>query len=151
MRTLVICIGNKARGDDGAGRLVGESIESLLPADVTLINRPQLDVVMAEDIARAALVVFVDAERRDKPAVSVDEITAGTAGTRAHAVDPAGLLALAGALYGSTPRSLLVSIAGPRMGHGEGLSDTARAASEEAARVVLDLVSRKPYTATNLH
>lgn len=141
MKTLVICYGNKSRGDDGAGRLVGEILAERLPEGVALLNEPQLDVVMAEDIAHARTVVFVDAERRESPAVTVDNVTPGTAGTHAHSVDPPGLLSLAETLYSRAPRALLVSIAAPEMGHAEGLTNTARAASEEAARVVLELVA----------
>ncbi len=138
----MICIGNKARGDDGVARLVGELLESRLPAGVTLINEPQLDIVMAEEIAQARFVAFVDAERRNDPPVAVDDVVAGTAGTHAHAIDPPGLLSLATTLYGAAPPTVLVSVAGPHMGHGEGLSHTARAASEEAARVTLELLDQ---------
>lgn len=142
MEALVICIGNKARGDDGVGRLVGELLESELPAGTVLINEPLLDIVMAEEIAQARFVAFVDAQRRHTPAVAVDDVVAGTAGTHPHGIDPAGLLALAHTLYGASPPTVLVSVAGPEMDHGEGLSETARAASKEAARVTLDLVSK---------
>lgn len=141
-RTLILCIGNKARGDDGAARYVAELLDGRLPEHTQLISTPQLDIVMAEDVAQADRVLFVDAARRDLPAVHVQSQGAGTAGTHAHAVDPAGLLALASTLYGAEPPALLVSIAGPEMGHEEGLSKTAKAASEEAAFVVLGLLQQ---------
>lgn len=140
--TLILCIGNKARGDDGAARYVAELLEGRLPAGATLISTPQLDIVMAEDVACTSRVLFVDAARREIPAVHVAVQEPGLAGTHAHAVDPAGLLALADTLYGSAPPALLVSIAGPEMGHDEGLSPTAKAASEEAAFVVLGLLEQ---------
>jgi hydrogenase maturation protease len=133
-------MGNKARGDDGAGRRVAELIEDQLAGDVVLISTPQLDVVMAEQVAAASAVVFVDAERRSAPAVRVDELVADTAHTNAHAIDPAGLLALAETLYGATPQASIVSVAGPEMGHGEGLSETAEAASREAASVAISVL-----------
>ncbi len=142
MDALVICIGNKARGDDGVARLVAELLEDVLPQTCGLISEPQLDIVMAEDLADAELVVFVDAERREWPEVKVAEVEPTVASSHAHAVDPGGLLALAQTLYAAHPNTLLVSVAGPDMDHGEGLSETARAASLEAARTVLDLVAR---------
>ncbi len=138
--TLLICLGNKARGDDGVARRVAELVESSLPAGVTLVSTPQLDIVMAEDVAAATRVIFVDAERRTSPPVRVGVQEPGSAGTHAHAIDPAGLLALADTLYGGAPVAQVVSVAAPEMGHAEGLSQTAVAASEEAATVVLELL-----------
>lgn len=142
MDALVICIGNKARGDDGAARLVAELLEDDLPLTCGLISEPQLDVVMAEDLADAGLVIFVDAERREWPEVRVDELEPTVAATHAHAIDPGGLLALAQTLYDAQPYALMVSIAGPEMDHDDSMSDTARTASLEAARTVLDLIAR---------
>ncbi len=140
--TLILCIGNKARGDDGAARHVAELLEDRLPDGAVLVSTPQLDIVMAEDVAAAARVLFVDAARRDTPAVHVGPQHASAVGTHAHAVDPAGLLSLADTLYDARPPALLVSVAGPEMGHEEGLSAVAKAASEEAAFVILGLLQQ---------
>jgi hydrogenase maturation protease len=138
--TLVICIGNKARGDDGVARDVAERLEGRLPSGVELISAPQLDVVVAEDVSRADAVVFADAERRADPAVQVAELSPDPAGSNVHALDPAGLLALAERLYGRVPEARLISIAAPEMGHGEGLSETARAAAEAAACLIASML-----------
>jgi len=140
--TLILCIGNKARGDDGAARYVAELLQERLPDGATLVSTPQLDIVMAQDVASASRVLFVDAARRSLPAVHVQPQLPGTAGTHAHGVDPAGLMSLAEILYGAAPAAMLVSIAAPEMGHDEGLSATAKAASEEAAFVVLGLLQQ---------
>jgi len=87
--------------------------------------------------------VVVDAQRRAAPPVEVQPIIAGTATHSGHAIDAPGLLAVTSALYGAVPEPLLVSVAAPEMGHEEVLSATARAASEEAARMVLDLLSAR--------
>lgn len=138
--TLVICIGNKARGDDGAGRRVAELLSESARPDLDVLSTPQLDVVMAEQVHHAAHVIFADAQRRETPRVAVEPVAPDTANANAHAVDPAGLLALAATLYGSAPEALMVSVAGPHMGHGEGLSETAEAASREAASTIVDLL-----------
>lgn len=137
---LVVCIGNRARGDDGVARRVAELLEGRLPDGVRVHSAPQLDVVLADDVADVDLVVFADAHRRDRPAVVVCELSPGTTGTTAHSLDPAGLLALSAALRGRSPRAVLVSIAAPEMEHDESLSPTAVAASEEAATVILELL-----------
>ncbi len=136
---LVICIGNVARGDDGVAHAVGALLGS---AQARVVLATDLDVAMAEDVAEASVLVIVDAQRRIAPAVEVEPLAPGPAGApTGHAIDAPSLLALAQALYGHAPRALLVSVAAPEMGHGEGLSDTARAASEEAAREVLRLTA----------
>lgn len=108
---------------------------------VTIVSTPQLDVVMAEQVAEASRVIFVDAARRDSPPVHTGGLSPDTAHTNAHAIDPAGLLALADTLYGALPDATLVSVAGPEMGHAEGLSETAEAASLEAASVIRSLLA----------
>lgn len=138
--TLVICVGNKARGDDGVARRVAARLSGALAGDVDLRSVPQLDIVLAEDVARASLVVFVDAECREAPPVHTDALHPDATTSNAHALQPSGLLALAATLYGAEPQTWLVSVAAPQMGHEEGLSATAEAASVEAASEVLRLV-----------
>jgi len=142
--TLIICVGNEARGDDGVAHRVARLLTRAdggaeLPQGVRLLSGSGLDFAMAEDVAACDLLVVVDAERREAPAVEVRKLSAGTAKHSGHAIDASGLLALAQALYGATPGALLVSVAAPEMSHSDVLSDTARAASEEAALVVRDL------------
>jgi len=140
---LVICIGNNARGDDGVGRRVARLLAENPAGNAEIVSAPQLDVIMTEQVAGASRVIFVDAERREEPAVRVDSLTPDTAHTNAHALDPAGLLALAATLYDAHPDATVLSVAGPEMGHDEGLSDTAEAASEEAASVVQSLLDER--------
>ena len=134
---LVICIGNEARGDDGAGRRVARLLAAA--SGIRVISEPQLDVLMAEAVASAERVTFVDAERRDAPPVRVEPIEprALVASSTTHALDPAGLLALAEALYASAPPATIVTLAAPDMGHAEELSPRAVAAADEAAALIL--------------
>ena len=139
---LVICVGNIARGDDGVAHAVAQELRDLAERDSAhVIVAVDLDVAMAHDVSRTPLVVLVDAERRDEPPVRVERVTAaGTTRPTGHGIDAPSLLAIAGALYGSTPVMWLVSVAAPDMGHATHLSHTARAASIEAARAVGDLI-----------
>lgn len=134
---LVICIGNEARGDDGAAREVARRLEGA--RGMLVLSAPQLDVTMAEDVSRARLVTFVDAERRDLPPVRADAVAKAplTAGATTHALDPPGLLALAEALYGRVPPAEVISIAAPCMGHGTSLSSIASVAVREAVAAIL--------------
>lgn len=132
---LVICYGNLARGDDGVAHRVAGALAG--QPGMRVLALPLLDVSLAEDLAAAPLVVFVDAERRDTPLVRVESLTARPDDSASvHGLTPRGLLALTGALFGRSPEAHLVVLAAPEMGHGETLSGTAEAASGEAASVV---------------
>jgi hydrogenase maturation protease len=140
-RNLIIAIGNVARGDDGAAHRVAALLgEAALPAETRILTATGLDVAMAADVADASRLIVVDALRRESPAVTVEALVAGTAAHSGHSIDGPGLLAVTEALYGVTPEAHVVAVAAPEMGHGEVLSATARAASEEAARIIVDMV-----------
>lgn len=136
---LVICYGNVARGDDG----VAHRVAGLLGGhpELRVLAVPLLDVGLAAEVAAAPLVVFVDAQRRDAPAVLTTPVEPAPAEPASpHAFTPGALTGLAASLYGAAPVDrFLVSVAAPEMGHGEGLSPTAEAASHEAASEVLSL------------
>lgn len=138
--TSVICIGNLVRGDDGVAHRVADLIEDRLPAGVELTRVAQLDVDLSDDFADVTRVVFVDAERRGAPAVDVRPVEAEPAGEYGHALSPGHLLDIAFALYASRPSAVLVTVAAPEMGHSDTLSETAEAASIEAASEVLRLL-----------
>lgn len=142
---LVICIGNVARGDDGVAHSVAELLGSQPPAGTILTVAVDLDVAMARDVAETGLLLIVDAERRSEPAVRVEPIPRGVSGrATGHGMDAPTLLALASSLYGSEPdEALVVSVAAPEMGHDEGLSPIAEAASREAASIVARLIGTR--------
>jgi len=141
--SLVICVGNVARGDDGVAHRVARLLDDAgLPDGTVLLTAVDLDVAMAEDVAAASRLVIVDAMRRAEPAVTTSPLTPGPA-TRptGHAIDAASLLGIAQALYGEAPRATLVTVAAPSMAHTEQLSECATAASDEAAVVVRMLLA----------
>ncbi|MBE0475887.1 MAG: hydrogenase maturation protease [Coriobacteriia bacterium] len=128
----MICIGNEARGDDGVACEVARRLDGL-PA-LRVLSAPQLDVAMAAEIASANRVTFVDAERRGAPPVERREVLPAPflAGPTTHTLDPAGLLALAEALYGRAPAAEILTLAAPEMEHAEGLSPVAALAAAMA-------------------
>jgi hydrogenase maturation protease len=136
----IICIGNVARGDDGVGWRVADLLAERLPEQARLVRAPALDVAMADDFEDVGVVVFVDAARRHEPAVRVRRLEAEPHGEYGHALSPGHLLEIAFALYASRPHAWLVEVAAPEMEHAEGLSETAEAASVEAASAVLRLI-----------
>jgi hydrogenase maturation protease len=139
---LVLCIGNPARGDDGAGGRVAELLEGRVPAGARVLAVHQLDVALAVDVAEARRVVFVDAELRDGEVEAYPIVAFGEATT--HTLSPGALLALSASLYDARPEALLVSVPAGAMPHAEALSERTEAACQDAASVVLALLAAQP-------
>lgn len=106
---LVIGIGNPTRGDDGAGQQVVKALARLLPwGSYQLVQ--QLTPELAEDIAAAREVIFVDASVEAR-SLNIVTVTPGEMPAGSHSVTPGGLLALAQQVYGTLPdRALAVAI-----------------------------------------
>ena len=109
--SLVIGYGNTLRGDDGVGVRVAEAVEAWGMPGVKVIACHQLMPELAEAVARAQRVVFVDAAldaprevqwRRLEPAQSSQLI--------AHAADPRTLLAMARDVYQHCPEAWWLTI-----------------------------------------
>lgn len=145
---LVIAYGNTLRCDDGVGAAVAAQLEGAI-AEAHIIVVPQLLPELAEPIAHADVVVFVDATiegahgavvaQRVMPASPHDLAT----GVGDHHLTPARMLGLAQTLLDLVPESYLVSIGGAQFGFGTGLSQEVSAAVPLAVRTVADLVQTK--------
>jgi hydrogenase maturation protease len=140
---LVIGYGNPLRGDDGIGAAIATEVAALgLPGvEVRVVH--QLTPELAADLADARLAVFVDAAAGGEPVAAV-RLEAAADDVITHAVDPRGLLALAGAAFGRTPEAWLVTAAGADFGFGDTLSPTGR----EHARLARGWVERLIREAT---
>ena len=112
---LVIGIGNRMRGDDGAGVQAAEMLSSRTHAkQVRVLTVHQLLPEHAEEIARARRVLFLDASvevasGRLKCCRVMPE--AGDA-PLSHHVTAGQLLLLANQLYGTSPECWLIQIGG---------------------------------------
>lgn len=130
---LVIGYGNTLRRDDGAGVAVAEAVERWGLPGVEVLTRHQLTPDLAETLARANAVVFVDAAVGVRRRVSWRKIRpAPQAATLAHAAEPAALLDLAQRLFGPAPQAWLLALPAPDLGFGEGLSPVAAAGVQTA-------------------
>jgi hydrogenase maturation protease len=142
---LVIGYGSTLRGDDAAGPLVAEKVAEWGRTDVRALAAHQLTPELAETLAGARLVVFVDArhgsetgEVRAEPLEPAD-----AAPTLGHVGNPRALLALARALYGRCPEAWLIAIPAPDLGFGDKLSPVAERGVAAALEEVRRLISRK--------
>ena len=132
---LVVALGNPLRGDDGAGRAVGEALEE---EGLPVLTVHQLGPELADDVARAAAVAFVDAAAEGDPGeVRVRRLRpAAGALASTHALAPEAVLALAERLYGAAPPAVLVTVTGRDFGLREGISAEVTAALPAVAACV---------------
>jgi hydrogenase maturation protease len=132
------------RGDDGVGQAVVERLGAVIaPGTAELRAVYQLTPEMAEDFARVALVVVVDADADLAPgevAVRDAAVALGSGEPFSHAVDPAGLAGLAHALYGASPRLVLVGIGPASLEAGEGVSPMVLAVLDGVVQTVAAMV-----------
>ncbi len=140
---LVIGYGNEIRGDDGAGLRVAEAIEALHLPGVRVIACHQLTPDLAEPLAVARAAFFADARPAAEGApIEVFPVLAETkVGFSLHSGSPAGLLALAQALYGRCPPTWCVAIPAVDFNLGETLTETARHGVAAAVAAIQERVA----------
>ena len=112
---LVIGFGNTLRGDDALGRIACQRLREHIDANrVTVIDQTAPTPELAVDVAKASLVIFLDASE-DGP---VDQIVtrvvdvSEVATVMAHRLGPSEILALAAHLYESSPPAYVISFQG---------------------------------------
>ena len=134
---LVIGYGNTLRGDDGVGPRVAEAIEKLnLPGVQTLIC-PLLTPELADPIARAEKVIFVDAAVDAPKEVQWRKLEPNeTSQLMAHAADPRTMLALARDVFGHVPEAWWLTIPAVDLGFHEEFSTEVRRGFDEAVKKI---------------
>jgi len=143
--SLVIGVGNRDRGDDGAGLEVARRLGQRGGADVAVLEADGDASTLIEAWAGRPRVVIVDAaasgQRRPGSVWRLDArqgpLPARQFSSSTHAWGVAEAVEMARAL-GSLPESLVVfGIEGRSFGFGEGLSAEVEAAIDEAVEQVL--------------
>ncbi len=132
--TLIIGYGNEIRGDDAVGPRIAALVNDWKLPAVTALAVHQLTPELAEPIAAAQQVVFVDAsaalqvqEVQSRPLESATQCSGG-----GHVSHPGDLLALAQAVYGQCPPVWLITVPGERFEFGQSLSPRAEQGMEQA-------------------
>lgn len=135
---LVIGYGSTLRGDDAAGPLAAEAVAGWGRPGVVAIAVPQLNPELAEPVAQARLVVFIDACSEPScdraRAIRIDPDHARD--EPGHTCDPRALLALARAVYGTCPEACLVLAPSHSFTLGASLSARAMQGLDQALRIV---------------
>jgi hydrogenase maturation protease len=137
---LLIGYGSTLRGDDAAGRVIVERIADRSLPNVTAISLTQLVPELAEIIAKAYAVIFVDASaERDIHGVDVREISGVPGGVgSSHMAVPEELLALTSTCYERKPPAWLVAVPSTEFG----LTDRISTAAHKNLVLVVHAVER---------
>lgn len=144
-RTLLIGYGNDLRSDDGAGVRAAARLAARLPKSsrsrhTDVIVTQQLTPDLAEDIAAAEQVVFIDAYAADGAGADLRVERVRADGTRASAIghhgDPACLMRLAGQLFGRVPDAWVVGIPAFSFEAGETISPGTSRGIDEAVALI---------------
>ena len=141
-RFLVIGYGNELRGDDAVGPLVARAVSDWRLPGVRTLAVHQLTPEMAEELALAERVIFVDAcLNSDAVSFRMEELQPEESSLRlGHCSDPRWLLALTRALYGQSPPARLLTIPAGNLAHGSAVSPSTQRCMEEALRVIAALI-----------
>lgn len=126
-RVLILGIGNPLRGDDAVGWLAAERLAATIhDPRVEIVPCHQLMPEMAEQVARADIVIFIDASKTGAPGTwRMEELpppNPAAPGPVTHHFDPPALLAWALALHKRAPRAFAISIPGESFDCSEQLS-----------------------------
>jgi hydrogenase maturation protease len=151
VRCLILACGNTLRGDDGLGPWLATWAEERFRADagVRVIARQQWTPELAEEIARAESVLFIDCSVESAAGEialqPVHPAAQGWAskGLATHHVGATELLALALELYDSAPQNaLLLTVGAGATEVGEEFSDAVKASLPEACGRLEETVLR---------
>jgi hydrogenase maturation protease len=146
IRCLILGCGNALRGDDGVGPWLCAWAEERFAGQpgVRVIARQQWTPELADEIAAAESVVFVDSSVESAAGlVRLIEVSPepGESGWTNHHAGAPQLLALARDLYSSIPaHALLLTIGAGSIALGEEFSAPVRAALAEACQLLAETV-----------
>lgn len=138
---LIIGYGNTIRGDDGVGYQIAEAVAQWNLNHVQSLAVHQLTPDLAEAIAQAKTVIFVDAVATLSE-VKIEQLEPNDAESfTGHYADPRSLLALTYALYKAIPTAYRILIPAVDFSFGETLSPVTQKSVELALVKIKQLVS----------
>jgi hydrogenase maturation protease len=145
-RCLILACGNTLRSDDGVGPWLCDWAAERFASDprVQTIARQQWTPDLAQDIASAEAVLFIDCSVASSPGeILLTEVhpASPNPGLATHHTGAPELLALAHQLYGSTPHtSLLLTIGAGSTELGESFSPAVTTALPEARHLLEETI-----------
>lgn len=140
---LIIGYGNTIRGDDGAGYQIAEAVAQWNFNHVRSLAVHQLTPDLAEAIAQAKTVIFVDAVATLSE-VKIEQLRPNSATSfTGHYADPRSMLALTCALYKSIPTAYQILIPAVNFSFGETLSPLTQKNVDLALVKIKQLISQQ--------
>lgn len=143
---LIIGYGNPLRGDDGLGPEISKRLALFYAGDsrVKVLSSHQLNPELADDIASAEYVIFIDASEHLAPGlIARESLTAETSYRNStHLGKPASLLTLCLDLYWECPPASLITIGGASFDFGETLSPSAERTIPQVMSLVSEVVDK---------
>jgi len=145
---LILACGNPLREDDGAGPWLARKVAGQFPTDARLriLAPQQWSPELAEEVAHAQAVLFVDCEANGTPgAIRLTPVEPATEIPRmmSHHLSAPDLLALSRNYYGSLPgTALLLSVGAGSLEMRESFSAAMKAALPDAENVLVGTILR---------
>jgi hydrogenase maturation protease len=146
---LIVAYGNPMRSDDGVAWRAADGLASkFAESSIEIVRLHQLTPELADTARNFRCVIFVDAASCDDPlnkpgAIWVAEIRGAAEPARfSHVLSPQKVLDLAVQLYGASPRSFVITVAGDNFSHGDSLSPAVAAALPELVARLAFLVEQ---------
>jgi hydrogenase maturation protease len=144
---LVLGIGNPDRGDDAVGRLVAQSLRTLVPAAVRIAELDGEATALLAEMQTAQRVWLIDAARSGARPGTIHRIDCSTAdlalpagGASSHGFGVIEAIALARALDVLPRQCIVYAVEAADFSSGAALSpEVAQAAQEVATRIVAEL------------
>jgi hydrogenase maturation protease len=148
VRCLILACGNTLRSDDGVGPWLADWAAQHFSnqPEIRVISRQQWTPDLAEDIAQAASVLFIDCSAESAPgSIHIQEVhpASGAQAPATHHQGASQLLALAHELYNSLPCSaILLTVGAGSTELSEAFSDPVTAALPAACNLLEETVLR---------
>lgn len=146
-KVLLIGYGNPGRLDDGLGPAVAEMALKMNLPDLTVEQNYQLNVEDAQTVAGFDAVIFADASvEGDEPFTFRKVEPKATVHFSTHQMEPEGVLALAGELFGAKTQGFVLAVRGYEFNEfGERLSGKAAGNLEKAAGFLKWLLEERNF------
>lgn len=147
-RCLILACGNTLREDDGVGPWLADWAESRFAAQpgLSILSRQQWTPELAEDLAQADSVIFIDCAANAEPGslrLASVEPSAAMPRLLTHHLEAADLLALTRDYFDVLPRqAMLLTIGAASMQLREGFSDPVAAVLPRASKLLEESVLR---------
>lgn len=147
MNYLIIGYGNTLRSDDGAGQIVANQIAAWNLLNVRSLAVQQLTPELAEDIANADTVIFVDAIISSKQNSEKIEIITLEGDDKylnlGHMENPRSLLYLSKIIYNKISKAYWILIPAINFEFGEKISDFTKKGIEQSLEKIESIINFK--------